>query len=81
MAKSFEAPNPYSGAFPPPPPPAAQPSTPPAGRSHPAVRAALVGGLVAAVVAGGVGFTAGRVGSEAPGPRSRPGSSEQPRRR
>ena len=64
MANSFEEPDPYAGSFPPPPPAALQPPTPPAGRSHPAFRAAAVGGLVAAVVAGGVGFAAGRVGSE-----------------
>ena len=80
MANSFEDPDPYAGSFPPPPPAAPQPSTPPAGRSHPAFRAALAGGLVAAVVAGGVGFAAGRVGSESATPvRTR--SSRRPRRR
>ena len=64
MAKSFEDPDPYAGSFPPPPPTAPQRSTPPPGRSHPAFRAALAGGLVAAVVAGGVGFAAGRLGSD-----------------
>jgi S1-C subfamily serine protease len=64
MANSFEDPNPSAGGFPPPPPAAPQPSTPVAGRSHPGVRAALAGGLVAAVVAGGVGFAAGRLGSD-----------------
>jgi S1-C subfamily serine protease len=64
MAKSFEDPDPHAETFPPPPPVAPQPSTPPAGRSHPAFRAALAGGLVAAVVAGGVGFAAGRLGSD-----------------
>ena len=68
MANSFEDPGPYAGSFPPPPPAAPQPSTPPAGRSHPAFRAALAGGLVAAVVAGGVGFAAGRVGSDSATP-------------
>jgi S1-C subfamily serine protease len=64
MANSFEDPNPSAGGFPPPPPAARQPSTPVAGRSHPGVRGALAGGLVAAVVAGGVGFAAGRLGSD-----------------
>ena len=68
MANSFEESDPYAGSFPPPPPVAPQPSTPPAGRAHPAFRAALAGGLVAAVVAGGVGFAAGRVGSESASP-------------
>jgi S1-C subfamily serine protease len=64
MANSFEDPNPSAGGFPPPPPAAPQPWTPVAGRSHPGVRGALAGGLVAAVVAGGVGFAAGRLGSD-----------------
>jgi putative serine protease PepD len=64
MANSFEDPNPSAGSFPPPPPAAPQRSTPAVGRSHPGFRAALAGGLVAAVVAGGVGFAAGRLGSD-----------------
>jgi S1-C subfamily serine protease len=54
-----------SGAAFPPPPPASGPRS--AGRrgqvSRAAVTGALAGGLVAAVVAGGVGFAAGRIGS------------------
>jgi putative serine protease PepD len=64
MANPFEDPNPSAGGFPPPPPAAPQLSTLGAGRSHPGFRAALAGGLVAAVVAGGVGFAAGRLGSD-----------------
>jgi S1-C subfamily serine protease len=36
----------------------------PARKSRPGLRGALAGGLVAAVVAGGVGFAAGRIGSD-----------------
>jgi S1-C subfamily serine protease len=64
MANSFEDPNPSAGSLPPPPPAARQPATPAAGRFHAGLRAALAGGLVAAVVAGGVGFAAGRLGSD-----------------
>jgi putative serine protease PepD len=64
MANSFEDPNPSAGSLPPPPPAAPQAATPAAGRFHAGLRAALAGGLVAAVVAGGVGFAAGRLGSD-----------------
>jgi S1-C subfamily serine protease len=64
MANSFEEPYPSHGSFPPPPPAVPQPPAPPAGRPHVGVRAVVAGGLVAAVVAGGVGFAAGRLGSD-----------------
>ena len=82
MANSFEEPDPFAGSLPAPTAggPAAVDT---ARRAVPPRRSAppLVGGLVAAVVAGGVGFAAGRRRLGARDRRSGPRSSRRPRRR
>jgi len=63
MTNSFDAQDPHRPTLPPPPPGSLERDSAASRRARPGLRGAVAGGLVGALVAGGVGFAAGRIAS------------------